>query len=177
MVEELFEFLRIPSISSGRGDARELGRAAEWVCDKIRAAGGAASTVQTEGNPVAAGRLSAARSDAPTVLVYGHYDVQGPEPLDLWTSPPFEPTVREGRVHARGACDDKGNFLPLLHVACELASTGTLPVNIKLLVEGEEEIGSPSIAEWIENDPEPVDCALVFDSMMLDPETDRKSVV
>ena len=79
------------------------------------------------------------------MLAYGHYDVQAAGPLELWDSPPFEPTERDGRLYARGAADDKGNFLPLLHVACELARAGELPVNVRFLVEGEEEIGSPSV--------------------------------
>ena len=95
---------------------------------------------------MAVGELRASRPDAPTVLSYGHYDVQAPGPLDAWESPPFEPTERDGRLYARGAADDKGNFLPLLHVACELARAGELPVNVRFLVEGEEEVGSVSRA-------------------------------
>ena len=94
---------------------------------------------------MAVGELRCSRPDAPTVLAYGHYDVQAAGPLELWDSPPFEPTERDGRLYARGAADDKGNFLPLLHVACELARAGELPVNVRFLVEGEEEIGSPSV--------------------------------
>ena len=87
------------------------------------------------------GELRAAREDAPTVLIYGHYDVQSVGDLAAWTTPPFAPDVRDGRIYARGASDDKGNFLPLLHVACAQAAQGTLPVNIRVLVEGEEETG------------------------------------
>ena len=86
---------------------------------------------------------------APTVLIYGHYDVQGPGPLELWTSPPFEPQIRDGRIYARGAADDKGNFLPLLHVACAMAAAGELPVNVRVLVEGEEERAGEAVSEWI----------------------------
>src|ERR1700712_1107486 len=118
LLDELFDWLRIPSISTGGGDPADLVRAAEWAAAKVRAAGGTAELVTTRegGNPLVVGELRASTGDdAPTVLIYGHYDVQGAEPLDLWTSPPFEPEIRDGRVFARGAADDKGNFLPLLH--------------------------------------------------------------
>ena len=105
------------------------------------------------------------------MLAYGHYDVQDAGPLDAWDSPPFEPTERDGRLYARGAADDKGNFLPLLHVGCELARAGELPVNVRFLVEGEEEIGSASALRWIREDERGADCALVFDSGMVDERT------
>ena len=124
---------------------------------------------------MAVGELSAARDGAPTVLAYGHYDVQDPGPLDNWESPPFEPTERDGRLYARGAADDKGNFLPLLHVACELASAGELPVNVRFLVEGEEEIGSDSVKRHLRAQPPEVDAAIVFDSVMADEQTPRST--
>ena len=123
------------------------------------------------GHPMAIGELRAAPPDAPTVLAYGHYDVQAAGPLDAWDSPPFEPTERDGRLYARGAADDKGNFLPLLHVACELARAGELPVNVRFLVEGEEEIGSPSVLERLQTGEDEADCAIVFDSPMVDERT------
>ena len=141
-MEELFDWLRIPSISTGGGDAVEVLRAAEWVCQRVEDAGGNAGlAARSGGNPVAVGGLSAAREDAPTVLIYGHYDVQGVDPISVWKYPPFEPTIEDGRIYARGASDDKGNYLPLLHVACELARRNELPVNIRVVVEGEEEAG------------------------------------
>lgn len=167
----LDEFLRIPSVSSGGADPAELARAAEWVCDRVREAGGEAEQVPTPGNPLAVGRLEANDESAPTLLVYGHYDVQGGEPLELWDSPPFEPTVRDGKLYARGASDDKGNFLCLLHTACELARDGELPLNVRILAEGEEETGSNHVGEWIANDDGPADCALIYDSLMVDAET------
>src|SRR5918995_1297722 len=107
------------------GDEEALGRACDWVLERIEAAGGTAGRVVLDGsNPMAVGELRASRPDAPTVLAYGHYDVQDPGPLEAWESPAFEPTERGGRLYARGAADDKGNFLPLLHVACELARAG-----------------------------------------------------
>jgi acetylornithine deacetylase/succinyl-diaminopimelate desuccinylase-like protein len=120
---------------------------------------------------MAVGELRATAGDAPTVLSYGHYDVQDPGPLEKWESPPFEPTERDGRLYARGAADDKGNFLPLLHVACELASAGELPVNVRFLIEGEEEIGSEGVLRYLKEQPPEVDAAIVFDSLMADERT------
>src|SRR4051812_40563476 len=172
LLDDLQDWLRIPSISTGGGDPADLARAADWVIERVRVAGGSAEPVVVSGgNPLAVGELRAARDGAPTVLIYGHYDVQSPGALDAWASPPFEPAVRDGRLYARGACDDKGNFLPLLHVACELARAGELPVNVRVLVEGEEEIGSASVAEWIRADGRGADAAIVFDSDMADERT------
>src|SRR3954467_5330207 len=172
LLDELNDWLRIPSISTGGGDPADLARAADWVIQRVRAVGGSGDKVVVNGgNPLAVGELRANRDGAPTVLIYGHYDVQSVGALDAWTSPPFEPTVRDGRLYARGACDDKGNFLPLLHVACELASAGELPVNVRVLVEGEEEIGSAAVAEWIRADTRGADAAIVFDSDMADERT------
>src|SRR4051794_29329862 len=104
LLEELNGWLRIPSISTGGGDPADIARAAEWVCERVRAAGGTADPVVVgAGNPLAIGDLRAARADAPTVLIYGHYDVQSVGDLAAWRSPPFEPEVRDGRVYARGA--------------------------------------------------------------------------
>jgi acetylornithine deacetylase/succinyl-diaminopimelate desuccinylase-like protein len=171
LLDELFRWLRIPSISSGGGDPQDLVRAAEWVCERVREAGGTAEIVETAGNPLAVGELRASDGDAPTVLIYGHYDVQSANPVDLWTTPPFEPVVRDGRVYARGASDDKGNFLPLLHVACDLARRGALPVHVRVLAEGEEEVGGHHVLDWIAADERGADVAIVFDSSMADAET------
>ncbi len=170
--EELEDWLRIPSVSTGGGDAEALGRACDWVIERIERAGGRGEQVSVDGShPMAVGELAASRPGAPTVLSYGHYDVQDPGPLDAWESPPFEPTERGGRLYARGAADDKGNFLPLLHVACELASAGELPVNVRFLVEGEEEVGSDAVLRHLRDQPPEVDCAIVFDSLMADERT------
>jgi acetylornithine deacetylase/succinyl-diaminopimelate desuccinylase-like protein len=171
LLEELNDWLRIPSISTGDGDAADVRRAAEWVVERVRAAGGDAEVVETSVNPLAVGELKAANADAPTVLIYGHYDVQSVGDLAAWESPPFEPTVRNGRLYARGASDDKGNFLPLLHVACEMGRAGELPVNVRVLVEGEEEAGGASATEWLQADERGADAAVVFDSDMADERT------
>ncbi len=176
LLEDLLDWLRIPSISTGGGRPQDLERAAAWVVERVLAAGGEASVVATAGHPLAVGELRAADPGAPTVLAYGHYDVQSPGPLEAWTSPPFEPDVRDGRVYARGAADDKGNVLPLLHVACALARDGALPVHVRVLVEGEEEAGSASVAEWVGADERGADCAIVFDSGMVDERTPAVTV-
>src|SRR5690606_24026948 len=106
--EELFEFLRIPSVSARSEHRGDMRAAAEWLYEKMRAAGLEATIEETPGHPIVIGEWRGAGDDAPTVLVYGHYDVQPPEPLELWTSPPFEPTIRDGRIYARGSVDDKG---------------------------------------------------------------------
>jgi len=172
LLSELTDWLRIPSISTGEGDPAELERAAQWAADKVRAAGGEVELVRVgEGNPLVVGELRAANADAPTVLIYGHYDVQGVGDETAWKSGPFEPEVRDGRLYARGACDDKGNFFPLLHTACAMASAGELPVNVRVLIEGEEEVGGESVAEWVRADDRGADAAIVFDGGMEDPET------
>jgi acetylornithine deacetylase/succinyl-diaminopimelate desuccinylase-like protein len=168
LLDDLLAWLRIPSISTGGGDPADLERAAAFVVERVRAVGGEADVVATAGNPLAVGELRAAVADAPTVLIYGHYDVQSVGDIDAWTTPPFEPDLRDGRIYARGAADDKGNFLPLLHVACAMAADGGLPVNVRVLVEGEEEAGGQAVAEWVRADDRGADCAIVFDSGMVD---------
>jgi acetylornithine deacetylase/succinyl-diaminopimelate desuccinylase-like protein len=170
--EELEDWLRIPSVSTGGGDADALSAACDWAVERIEAAGGSAERLAVNGgNPMVVGELRASDGDAPTVLSYGHYDVQDPGPDDLWESPPFEPTERDGRLYARGAADDKGNFLPLLHVACEMARAGELPVNVRFLIEGEEEIGSEGLIRHLSEQPPDVDAAVIFDSLMADERT------
>ncbi len=105
------------------------------------------------------------------MILYGHYDVQSAEPLDEWTSPPYAPEVRDGRLYARGATDDKGQILPLIWAARELAAAGELPVNVRFLIDGEEEIGGPSAEHWLRADDGPADAAIAFDSRMPDPQT------
>src|SRR4051794_5822970 len=123
------------------------------------------------GAPLVVGELRSAKKNAPTVMIYGHYDAQDPGDPELWDSPPFEPTIRDGRVYARGATDDKGNFLPLLFVACAMAKAGELPVHVRVLIEGAEETGSDDVGEWVRQDARGADAVIVFDSGMVDAET------
>jgi acetylornithine deacetylase/succinyl-diaminopimelate desuccinylase-like protein len=177
LLDELVEWLRIPSVSAGARDEAALRAAAEWAAERVRAAGGAARLEPTPGGaPLVVGELDAARGDAPTVLIYGHYDVQDPGDPGAWTTPPFAPAVRDGRVYGRGTSDDKGNFLPLLHTACELAAAGALPVHVRVLIEGAEETGDDGVVRWVAADERGADCAIAFDSAMLDADTPALTV-
>jgi acetylornithine deacetylase/succinyl-diaminopimelate desuccinylase-like protein len=171
LLEDLLDWLRIPSISTGGGRPEDLRRAAEWVLERVDAAGGTTELVTGDGNPLAYGELRANRAGAPTVLIYGHYDVQSVGDPAAWRVPPFEPEVRDGRIWARGASDDKGNFWPLLAAALDLARQDELPVDVRVVVEGEEEAGSGLVTEWVRADDGPADVAVVFDSGMADERT------
>jgi len=143
-LNQLFDFLRIPSISTLAEHVPDMRRAAQWLAADMRRVGMKSVEIfPTDGHPVVYGEWLDAGSEAPTVLVYGHYDVQPVDPLDLWDSPPFEPEVRNGKLYARGASDDKGQlFTHVKAVESILASGGKLPINVKMFFEGEEEIGS-----------------------------------
>src|SRR6266853_885778 len=137
-LSELYEFLRIPSVSAKSEHKPDIERGANWVAGKLRSAGFKhVEIVPTSLHPlVYAESLEA--PGKPTILFYGHYDVQPAEPLDLWTSPPFEPTVRDGKIYARGSVDDKGQlFLHIKALEAQLATTGKLPMNVIVLAEGE----------------------------------------
>lgn len=159
---ELYDFLRIPSVSAKvehDGDTRD---AARWLADRLEGAGLEASVIETPGHPVVLGEWRKAGPDAPTVLIYGHYDVQPPEPLDEWTSPPFDPTEREGRIYARGSADDKGQlYMHVKALETLLATRGDLPVNVVVLAEGEEEVGSPNLVPFVEANLDRLSCDLV----------------
>src|SRR6478672_2937598 len=143
--DELFDLLRIPSVSARSEHNADTARAAEWVADSLRAVGLTAKVHATKGHPIVVGEWRGA-AGAQTILVYGHYDVQPAEPLELWDSPPFEPTVRDRKIFARGSVDDKGQlFLHIKALEAHLATRGTLPVNVVVIVEGEEEIGSDNL--------------------------------
>jgi acetylornithine deacetylase/succinyl-diaminopimelate desuccinylase-like protein len=172
LLDETLDWLRIPSISAGARDEEALQHAAAWAVQRVRRAGGVADLVPTPGGaPLVVGDLRSARKNAKTVMIYGHYDVQDPGDPELWDSPPFEPTIRDGRIYARGATDDKGNFFPLLHVACALAAAGDLPVHVRVLIEGAEESGSDDVGEWVRADARGADAVIVFDSGMVDADT------
>src|SRR3954468_17002088 len=147
---ELVELASIPSVSTDPAHAADVAAAARWVARTLTNAGPFdVRTIPTAGNPVVYAEWLAAPGK-PTALIYGHYDVQPPDPLEKWESPPFEPTVRDGRLYARGVSDDKGPMLIPIKVAeAFFAESGRLPINIKCLFEGEEEIGSPSLDVFI----------------------------
>jgi acetylornithine deacetylase/succinyl-diaminopimelate desuccinylase-like protein len=167
-LDELYELLRIPSVSADPAHADDVRRAGEWVCDFVRGAGGAAGLVETSTFPLAVGEIpaSSGNGSAPTVLLYGHFDVQPPAPLDLWESDPFAPEIRDGYLYARGSVDDKGNSYLLLKAAELLAREGSLPVNVRVAFDGEEETGGHSIVEFLAADERGADACLIFDSGM-----------
>ncbi len=169
---ELFDFLRIPSVSARTEHRADTRRAADWLKGRLEEIGLRTSLHETSGHPILLGEWRNAGSDAPTVLVYGHYDVQPPEPLELWTTPPFEPDVRNGRIYARGAVDDKGQLY--VHVkAAEalLKANGSLPVNLILLFEGEEDVGSETLMPFVEQNADRLKCdaIVISDTTMIGP--------
>jgi acetylornithine deacetylase/succinyl-diaminopimelate desuccinylase-like protein len=169
LLDELFDLLRFPSVSADPKYKQDLLNTADFVAEKLIQAG--ADNVEicsTAGNPIVYGE-KIIDVDKPTVLVYGHYDVQPADPLELWKTPPFEPTVRDGKIFARGACDDKGQFY--MHVkAFELMmQTDSLPCNIKFMIEGEEEVGSSNLSIFVKNNKERLkaDVVLISDTSMI----------
>ncbi|MDZ7694864.1 MAG: dipeptidase [Balneolaceae bacterium] len=161
--EELFELLRIPSISTDSSHKADVHNAAEFLADQLESLDlDRVELFQTEGNPIVYGELITDPSK-PTVLVYGHYDVQPPDPEELWDTPPFEPTVRNGDIYARGASDDKGQSFTHIKALEAYKESGTeFPVNIQYIYEGEEEIGSPHLVPFIEEHKELLSCDMVL---------------
>jgi len=171
-LEGLKTFLRIPSISTLTENKPDIRRAAEFVRDDLKAAGLSAELIEGEGNPLVYGEWLGAPGK-PTILFYGHYDVQPPDPLDEWKSEPFDPTVRGSDIFARGAADDKGQvYLQMKAVEGLLKTTGRLPVNVKFLIEGEEETGGEHIEEYVLSKPPHLkaDAAIICDTEMFAPE-------
>ncbi len=168
----LVDFLRIPSVSAVPAHAGDTARAAQWVAGALRDAGMDVVRVDpTAGHPVVFASLMV-DPNAPTVLAYGHYDVQPPDPVEAWASPPFEPTVRDGAVWARGSSDDKGQVMAHLEAFRMFREAGvTPPVNVKFVVEGEEEVGSPNLDEWLEAHKSELaaDVAVVSDTTLAGP--------
>ena len=162
-LKELLEFLSIPSISSLKAHKADVAKAGEWVAARLQAAGiENVQVLPTGGHPVVYGDWVHA-PDKPTVLIYGHFDTQPVDPLELWTQPPFEPALKDDRVYARGASDDKGNMLaPILAVEALLSSESRLPVNVKCFFEGQEEIGSPQLPEFISANRQLLACDLIL---------------
>jgi len=165
-LSELRELLRIPSVSAQPERRADMQRAAEWIAARFRALGfSGVEVIATGGHPVVAGERTEAGAGAPTLLFYGHYDVQPPDPLGEWVSPPFEPQVRGENLHARGASDMKGQLVAFLAALEAMRQAGTpLPVNLKLLVEGEEEVGSASLPPLLRSQRERFACDYCLNS-------------
>ena len=167
-----FEVLRFPSISAVESHRPDINRTAEWFCNQFSNMGLQAEIIETEGHPIVFAKYTppTVTEKTPTILIYGHYDVQPPDPLDLWLSPPFEPTIRNGNVYARGATDDKGQFLThVFAVESILQSQDILPCKIKFIVEGEEEsVGSKALEQFLHSDEGKrklaCDCIMVSDT-------------
>src|SRR5271169_5600417 len=152
---ELFEFLRIPSVSAKSEHKPDVERAARWVADNLQKAGFKSVEIIPTGLHPLVYAESLEAPGKPTILFYGHYDVQPAEPLDLWTSPAFEPTVRDGKLFGRGTADDKGQVH--IHIKALEAlknQTGKLPLNVKVMIEGEEEVGSVSLWDYVQKNKE-----------------------
>ncbi len=168
-LEELFELIRIPSISAMEEHNGDMLKTAEYIKSSLLKAGAdKVEVMETEGHPVVYGEKIIDGS-LPTVLVYGHYDVQPVEPLDLWISPPFEPEIRNGKIYARGADDDKGQMFMHVKAFEFMNATNSLPCNVKFMIEGEEEVGSPSLKEFCKKNTEMLksDVILISDTTMI----------
>ena len=169
---ELCEFLRIPSVSTKSEHKPDIERAAQWVADKLRRAGmKTVEIVPTRMHPLVYGE-SLEAPGKPTILFYGHYDVQPAEPLELWTSPAFEPAVRDGNLFGRGTADDKGQVHIHLKALESLRDVqGKLPINVKVMIEGEEEVGSVSLWDFVQKNKSRLqaDALVVSDTSMLAP--------
>jgi acetylornithine deacetylase/succinyl-diaminopimelate desuccinylase-like protein len=169
--DELFDFLRIPSVSAKSDHDKHTRAAAGWLAERMKAAGLGVEILETPRHPVVLGEWRNAGAGAPTVLIYGHYDVQPPEPLEEWSSPPFEPTMRDGNIYARGSADDKGQlYMHVKALEASLAGGGKLPINVVVLAEGEEEIGSPNLVPFVEKhrDRLKADVVVISDSNMFE---------
>lgn len=170
-LDELFDLLRIPSVSTDPAMQEDVRRAARFVADRLEGLGFTTELIETPRHPAVLAERHVS-DDLPTVLVYGHYDVQPADPEELWDTPPFEPTIVDGSIMARGASDDKGQlYAHVLAASALLATDGELPVNLKFLVEGEEEIGSPSLGAVLESHAERLqaDMVLISDGSMIAP--------
>jgi acetylornithine deacetylase/succinyl-diaminopimelate desuccinylase-like protein len=166
---ELSEFIAIPSVSADPAHREDVKRAGEWVCDFIRRIGGTAELTPFGDKELALGEVPASTDpeSAPTVLVYGHFDVQPPAPLDLWETDPFELTIKDEWAYARGITDDKGQVFILLKAAQKLVEANALPVNLRFACDGEEEVGGNTIVEYLGNDDRGADAGIIFDGGML----------
>ena len=158
-LNELIELTKIPSVSTSPEHTGDMMTAANWVANKLKEIGiENVKVMETGGHPVVYGDHLKAGADAPTIVIYGHYDVQPPDPLDLWETPPFEPTLRGNDLFGRGASDMKGQVMASINAVEAVLKHGGLPINIKFLIEGEEEIGSPNLGSFIEKNKELLAC-------------------
>ena len=171
--EQLKEFLSIGSVSTDPACTADVKNCATWLAEHLEGIGMPTVTIYpTPGHPIVYAEDLSAGESAPTVMLYGHYDVQPVDPLNLWTNPPFEPVIRNGKIYARGATDDKGQvFLHVKAIEAIYKTVGKLPINIKLLIEGEEEIGSPNLAPFVRENADLLKCnaVLVSDTSMFAP--------
>lgn len=171
-VNELMDYIRIPSISTLESHKNEMQRCAQFVCNKIKDAGmNRVEIFQTDGHPIVYGEWLEAPGK-PTVLIYGHYDVQPVDPLELWDNPPFEPVIKDGKIYARGANDDKGqSFVHIKSVEAFYKTFGKLPLNVKFVIEGEEEIGSSNLSKFLTTHQDLLKCdaILISDTNMYQP--------
>jgi len=172
-LDELFDLLRIPSVSADSRHKTDVRKAAEYVIQKLKAAGAdKAELCETAGHPIVYGE-KLLNASLPTVLVYGHYDVQPPDPLDLWTSPPFEPVVKDEKIYARGSCDDKGQFYMHIKAFEAMMRLKQLTCNIKFMIEGEEEVGSDNLGTFVKENRDKLkaDVILISDTSVISMDT------
>src|SRR5882724_5138683 len=168
-LDELFDLLRIPSVSADSRHKGDVRKAAEFIVKKLKDAGAdSVELCETKGHPIVFGEKKLNPS-LPTVLVYGHYDVQPPDPLDLWTSPPFEPVIKDGKIYARGSCDDKGQVYMHVKAFEAMMKLNQLPCNIKFMIEGEEEVGSDNLGTFVKENKDKLkaDVILISDTAMI----------
>ena len=168
-LDELIELLRVPSVSADSNHKEDVAKAAEYIKNKLSDAGAdVAEICQTEGHPIVYGEKTIDPSK-PTVIIYGHYDVQPPDPLELWDSPPFEPVIKNEKIYARGACDDKGQMYMHIKAFESLMKTNSLPCNLKFMIEGEEEVGSDNLEAFIRENKEKLkgDVILISDTSII----------
>lgn len=178
-VEELLDLIRIPSVSAKPENIPDVLRAAKWVAARVTAAGMEnARVMPTAGHPVVYADWLHAGEDRPTVMIYGHFDVQPAEPFDLWSSAPFEPEIRDGCIWGRGASDDKGGMMtPILAVEALLRTKGKLPINVKFFFEGQEEIGSPDLPEFVAAEADLLKADMIFSADGLQWSPDQPQIV
>jgi len=176
-LDNLKAALRIPSVSAQPQHREDVRRCAAHIADHLRSIGMTrVEVVETEGHPVAYAEWLGAPGK-PTGLLYGHYDVQPPEPLELWTTPPFEPTLRDGKLYARGACDDKGQvYMHLSAIEAHLKTSGALPINLKVVIEGEEEVGSEHLEDFLRDRRSELDADVILVSDTTMPGVDQPAI-